>query len=445
MKLKRAATSLFLTSLLIAMQYTSASTATAPTVVAPVQTAQQSQRPKKVADSAAATTAAATQQPTEKPDVSIIKTKTVSGKTEIPLCATLPLTGETSIIGKNIADGMNLFFNKQRQEKKKPHILSKLYTKDNQSTIQTMLSDVDELQKKSPLFISLTGNSVIATLLPKIDATNVLGLFPIDGTTIYRTPEYKNLIFFRPSHEAEIEALIKYSTTNLNKYKIALFYEASEWGEDCRKALKKIVTKYNASLVAESFYPQDTLNITKAAQDIAISAPNAILCVAQARAAYNFIHQIINKGLHKTSFLCLSTLSPIQQTLWKARGVHIITSSVVPDPVKSRLPIAKEFRRDLQKFLPNKKPSAFLFEGYINAALISEMLKLTKLPISIEGIRSAIENIGTVNFKGLKLSFDRNTRTLSNDVWINTGHEVTEWFLLKDIKKTHKKKGAKKQ
>lgn len=349
---------------------------------------------------------------------------------EIQLCSTLPLSGELSVMGNQIFEGMNLMFNKIRQDPQFP-FLFRLNVRDDRADMEEVHKNVRILTKssKSPLFISLFGTDTIATLLPAIQEDKILALFPIEGSFAHRTKEMRNAIFFRASYEQEVDALVNYSANVLQRKKIAIFYEASAWGESVLEALKKVLDRYQLPLIAQTSYPQQTLNISRAVEEISISSPNAILCIAQARPAYHFIQQIINKGLFKTVILGLSSLIPIQETIKESRGIEIITSSVVPDPKRSKLVIAEEYRKDLEKYSPNRPPAPYSFEGYINAALLVEFAKTTKIPWTTDALLQTIEKLGHVKFKGIELKFDMATRTLSSNVWLNTGHEK-DWILV---------------
>ncbi len=358
-----------------------------------------------------------------------LKLQKTAGKDDVLLGATLPLKGETAIIGTQILDGMTLFFNKAKKEDPTSSISVSLSALDDHADITKIRKNAKKLLKKSPLFISLFGLESMTAVQQFINNKSMAAFFPLNGTKKFRSPEHSNLVFFRPPQEAELAALIHYSVNELNKKKIAVFYEASEWGEECYEIIKNILhTKYHLKPVAHKSYQQKTVNIIDAVKGIASAAPNAIICIAQARPAYNFISQILNKGLHKTTFLGLGELFTIQATLQKSRGINIITSSTVPNPTNSSIQLAKEYRADMKKYYPNKPLTPFSFEGYINAAIFYAALTYTQQPISAQKIINVISNFNKFDFKNFPLSFDIETRALSSNVWINTNIQ-NKWLL----------------
>ncbi len=373
------------------------------------------------------------------------------GRHEITLCGSLPLSGEIGIFGKEIAEGLNLYFNKMKPKRNGLNFYYNLSIYDDHAEAFHVRKNIkNELKKNpAPIYIGLFGTDTVAAILPAIIARKILALFPFDGASTHRKPEYKNLIFFRPSFKEEINALVDYSVNRLSKKKIAIFYEASEWGESTLKDIKEVLASYNLTLVAAASYPQRTLNVTKAARKIADHDPDAIFCIAPSRPSYNFIQQIISSGLYKTTIFGLSTLMSIQNTIKESRGVTIITSSVVPNPnisfpkdpkkQKKYELIRKEFREDMKKYFPmTKKYSPLTFEAYIIAHLLVEATKLITFPITHEKIIKTLHSLQHINFKGLELMFDPTSNRLSHHIWINTG-EDEEWLLSPTSQKTHEK------
>lgn len=363
-------------------------------------------------------------------DVAIPMQK-VGARYVIKVGASLPLRGEASLIGNQIVDGMSIFFNKVQKEQNKTSFVFNLDVMNDDGDIKKMRTNLKILQKKSPLFLNLWGPDAATDILKNPGNSPIFSLFALEGSADHRSKKNQNFIYLRPTYEQQIDALINYSVNTLNRNKIAIFYEASEIGEDALAALKRVLKKYNLSLAAEASYQQGTLNVSKAVEDIATKSPNAILCFGYPRPTYNFVRQIINKGLYKTVILGVDTLTLIQKPLKRSRGIKIITSSVVPDPQKSKLKIVEQYRADMAKYAPNKTLSVFSLEAYINAALLVECTKLVQFPLTTQKLMQKIENIKNVRFKGLDMNFDPEQRTLSKQIWLDPG-EDQEWLIVNE-------------
>jgi len=361
-----------------------------------------------------------------------IPSSLVGNKQALALSATWPLTGDP-VLCKEVEEGTNLLLNKMRMEPAFSPFLCDLKSLDDGGIFNSIKNNITTLMPHSPLFINLLGAETVEVMAEQIKQDQVAVLFPFDGTVKFRTEEHKNIIFFRPTYEDEISALVDYTVHSLNKKKFGVFYEDSGWGRSVLEIIKKVIQKYQANrgsveLAVEAFYPQGTVNIANAAATISAKAPTALFCIAQARPAYHFIGQILNKGLHNTVILGLSRLLPIRKTLKDSRGIRVITSAVVPDPVSSQIQIAQEYRADMKKYLPNRSPTPLSFEAYINIAILIEAIKALQFPIAMPDLLAVFRKISQINFKGLPLSYQ--DFCLSHDVWISPD-ENEPWILSK--------------
>jgi hypothetical protein len=75
--------------------------------------------------------------------------------------------------------------------------------------------------------------------------------------------------------------------------------------------------------------------------------------------------------------------------------------------------------------------TAVTFEGFINSSILAMSLENIEPPFTKEKILAELESIRNLNFKGLKLNFNPETRELSNHVWIDTGHG--HWVDVSDV------------
>lgn len=359
--------------------------------------------------------------------------KKVGGRQEFAVAATLPLHGEISLLGKQVLFGTNLYFDKLKKEIGSHNLpLFKFFFLDNNAQAFRARNDLKDLSVRSPALLNLFGTEIIVALNRQITAGHFASFFPIEGLDSLRTQAACNTIYLRASYEEELEALINYTVNTLNRHKIALFYEASDFGEGILACFNKVLKQHDLTAVATGAYPENTVNIAQACTSIMKGGPNAIICASGARPAYNFISQMINQGLHRCTFLGLSPLFAIQKTLIESRGVQVIVSSVVPDPFKSTIPIAQEYRTAMKKYLTNKTVSPSSFESYLNAALFAHATAQTKPPITVRNVMATLEQFDNVEFKGLRLTFNPSTRSLSHNVWLNAGGEK-EWVLAEQI------------
>ena len=110
---------------------------------------------------------------------------------------------------------------------------------------------------------------------------------------------------------------------------------------------------------------------------------------------------------------------PTFQVFLKSKGLRFYIPNAVPNPKTSDIPLALEFREELKDRSIENNP--ITFEGYICTQLAAYLIEGIEGVITKEKIIDAAQSIKDVDFKGLKLSFNPQTRVLSNTIWIDPG------------------------
>lgn len=367
----------------------------------------------------------------------------LNAKKEIVLGTTCPMSGGVSLIGRDISHGIDLIFNKLNPQGGIGGNLIRIKTVDSENDVVIAEKNIDKLSETTPAFLGVFGSEVVASVLPEIKDQKLFMLFPTAGDMAFREKDLRYAVHFRAPVQNEISALLTYAVTKLHRRKVGIFYEDSRWGEEGLRQAEQVLETLGFKAYVKASYPENTVEVVKAVRIISDKSPNVVLCISHARPTYNFILQGLKKGLKSCKFLGLGEMVPIQEILQKSRGVELLTSSVVPSPFKSDLPLVAQYRQDMAKFYANKSMSQFFLEGYTIAWILSECLKQIKPPFTISDIIAKIESLKGTDFGGLHLDFDPETRTLSSDVWINIG-KTKPWPIFKQAKKKPEEKKAKK-
>lgn len=357
-------------------------------------------------------------------DTSIVSKK----KHSIILNATMPLTGSMALVGRDYLTGINLVFDKfNRAGGLDKKYLIKYVAADDRYLSTVAKENIMKSAKESAFFIGNFGSHALATIQDLIINKEVLMLFPTVGDATFRKKEYRNLINFRPSMDKELKALVKYAINEQHRKKIAIFYEENQWGKSGLASVEKILQEFSLTPCARASYPANTIAVMPAASEIIKSRPDAIVCISTYRPTYNFIQLVLNEGFQHCLFLGLGPSTPMQQLLKKSRGVTIATTSVVPDPVKSKLPIVEAYRKDMTKYFPLREMSQYSLEGYLVGSVFISALKQLEAPYSVGKLLEFFEELSFKDFGGFKINFNSATRELSSRVWINKGAQDAEW------------------
>jgi len=344
---------------------------------------------------------------------------------QISLGTSIQKTGELGLLGRTLSDGIFLCLNKVNTVDGgawKTHRLS-LDQRDDSGQVYRATPHIHDLLNKTPFFFSPSGEIVFEKVYIPLLARNALALFfPYVGMRSQVTKGMP-VVWFRPPYRQEIRALLDYLISVLKQDKIALFYEESTWGIEAKRAAEDILLRrYSIKPCGSAPYQPNTVMVQQAVIDIKKSSPQAIICLANGRPTYNFIREAINQQLHYATFLGLSRTAHIAPQLQASRGIGLITSSVVPNPYNSQLPIVQEYRKYMQQYLPNKGLSSESLEGYIAASLFVYFLEQCPKTVTVAQLLDRIAQSGEMLFKGLHLKYKN--KTLSWSVWINKGSDV---------------------
>ncbi len=386
--------------------------------------------PSKPADAAVLPDDERTAKDTKKTDkkdfgeLSLVSEK----KHTITLNASMPLTGSMALVGRDYLTGINLIFDKfNRAGGLDKKYLIKYVTSDDRYVSTVAKDNIQKSTKESPLFVGNFGSHALATAENLIESGDVVMFFPTVGDTSFRKKDFRNVINLRPSMETELRALLNFSINDRHRKKIAVFYEENQWGKTGLAIVEKILQEFNLSPCARGSYPANTIAVVPASAEIIKSRPDAIVCISTYRPTYNFIQLVLNEGFQHCLFLGLGPSTPMQQLLKKSRGVTIATTSVVPDPARSKLPIVEAYRKDMAKYFPLREMSQYSLEGYLVGSVFVSALKQLEAPYTVDKMLKFFEGLSRKDYGGFKINFNPDTRELSSKVWVNKGIDDAEW------------------
>ncbi|QQR49061.1 ABC transporter substrate-binding protein [bacterium] len=344
------------------------------------------------------------------------------GLTEIPLCTSFSLQGDNIFVGELMQSASKHFFKEMSAVLRKYEgAWFTLRDKGNNDQGTGKLAKMTATM--SPLVLGLVGTESFFSIERLLQEKKMALLFPTEGINSLRQGQYENVIYFRPSYKKELEALIDYTLNKRYKRKIAVLYEASEWGEGIFTDLKDLLTQYGIEPVVWASFQQGTVEIGLALDRIAQAkrTPNAIFCLTQPRAAYTFVRNALNVGLHNALFIGLSNLNIVQSLIKTSLGIDIVVSSVVPNPQTSTIPLINEYKQMAQGLLVSRADSPYFLEAFIGQRLLVECLMRLQGPPTIENIIQTLETFQNMDFLGLPIHFNNRERVLGHDVWINPG------------------------
>jgi ABC-type branched-subunit amino acid transport system substrate-binding protein len=271
------------------------------------------------------------------------------------------------------------------------------------------------------IILSPIGSPTLENYLDLVREEKILVLFPITGGYIFRSPELRNIIHFRPSYTDELQALTEYLVTNRNAKKFLIFYQHDSYGTQPKDAIVATLKRLNITHYTQVPYERNDLDLAEQVKKIKDFDPDSIAFISTPVPAENLIRQLgtnffIGKNIYGTS----NNFGEASfRTFMQLKGLDFYVANVVPNPLVSDIEIAREFRNKAQKM--NIIVDTIAFEGYIMASLTIYILEQIKPPFSQEKIINFVRNIKDLDFKGLHLSFDIERNSLSTTLWISEG------------------------
>lgn len=348
--------------------------------------------------------------------------------------STMDLSKSASPLGKRIKQGLLLGF--ESHYRKNLGIPVRLVVEDDKYTPTITRSKLDRIleKKDTNILIGSQGSASLESYLDLIKDEKVLVLFPYTGAPIFRKPDINHLVHFRGSYDREGEELIEYALKNLEAKKILIFYQNDAFGKGLLKGARKALKKAGISDFEEVSHERNSISFKRQAQTIKKANPDTILFATNSTPIRGLIRQMGVNFFSGKKLLGVSVYEDAFENFIKEKGLPFIFTRMVPDPQKSDLKIAQEYREDADKAkITYDKVS---FEAYINARILFDILNRIEGPITKEKIIKAAEKTKNYDFKGLKLDFNPATKELSPVLWIDTGEGA---WIEKSTRNSHDK------
>ena len=230
---------------------------------------------------------------------------------------------------------------------------------------------------------------------------------------------------FRASFEDEGKQLTEYILKTYFPKNFVFFYQDDAFGMSILKGAREALKQAKMPPGVEVSYLANTTYFKEAAQKIRNANPDAIGFFATGPATIQLIRDIgveffANKNLYAVS----SVGDEATIRVLKDKGLNVILGHVVPNPETSMLPIVKEYREQIKK--QGQKENVFSLEAYITTSITFDLMSKLSWPITMEKLIRQVEQSRGYEFKGLTLTFNPQTRSLANYLWIDAGDE--QWI-----------------
>lgn len=344
------------------------------------------------------------------------------------------LTGHSKDLGIEYTQGAMMVFNKVNREGGIKNRLIEYRVYDDTYNPEPCLENTIKLIEfdKVDFLFNYVGTPTTTAILPLLkinEDKNVILFGNLSGAGAQRTDPYSKFVYnVRPSYSEETAALVTYFH-NRGLKKIGIVYQIDGYGRSGYSGVKNKLQKFNSDIVAEATYNRgQSFSSSMKAQVNHLKTKDieVVISVGSYEASAAFIRDARESGLNvpiaNISFVGTESLLNIL----KSHNIslkNLYFSEVVPSYSDAKYPIIKEYLDSVERL--SMAPNFIALEGYINAKLLTSILKTTTLNISRENMRSIIDNMPPIDI-GLNtpLQFKRGNNQILDRVYLYTLNSV---------------------
>jgi len=299
---------------------------------------------------------------------------------KIILGSSAALTGHSGFLGTEYIRGARAYFNEINGQGGIYGRKIELISYDDQYDPPRTVVNTRKLINEDRVFalFDYVGTPTSVKIIPIVEKERIplVGLFT--GANALREPTKEFIYNIRASYYEEVDAFIEGAAGALKFKKIAVLYQNDAYGLDGLRGAELALEKFDLKPVTTASYERGTLDIEAALKTIGDSGAEAVVMIGTYSPMAKFIRSAKAAGF-KPLFQNVSFVGP--EALAKDLGSEgdgvIVTQVVPPADENSTLPGVQEYIALSGKYFPDAKPSFGGLEGFVNAKVVVEALRLT--------------------------------------------------------------------
>jgi len=328
--------------------------------------------------------------------------------TEIVIGSCAALEGPASFLGTQTVLGARAYLNTVNDQGGVHGRKIRLVSRNDGYEPDKTIACVNQLIQEDKVFAMgfFVGTPTGAKAVPMAEAHKVPAVGFFTGAEILRTPVKHNVIHVRASYYDEARAQVDNLVGTLGMSRVAVFYQEDAFGIAVLEGVKIALKRHNLAPVALGTFPRNTMDVAKGLEQIKPANPEAVVMVGTYAPLAEFVKRA-RADKWKSVFLTVSFVGT--EAFAKAAGKDgdgVIITQVVPPPSRRDLPAVAQYHAALKKYLPEASPNFVSLEGFVNAKVLVEGLKLAGRDLSREKLVTAIEGIRDYDLGvGMKASY----------------------------------------
>jgi len=275
-----------------------------------------------------------------------------------------------------------------------------------------------EQDKVFAIFQNYSSESA-AAVLPLIEKHDVPFVMPIASDDIYRNTLHRNIFNLRLGFSPKMTGLIKYAVQKLGIKQIAIISQDDAYGLGLREAAVKALKELGLKPVFDGRFPRKNSNLVEVMDDLIRSKAKAVVLAIQSDATTLLIEEAAKKKFNPVYLGAIIYSSPDYYKKIEKYSPTIYFSSSFPivGP-ESKIPVIQEFLSESKK--TGLEADTQTFEGYFNAKVFAEALRLAGKNPTRNALRSAFEKMNDLEIGGITVNFSKTSHNGLEKLYIGT-------------------------
>ena len=328
------------------------------------------------------------------------------------------LTGPASLLGTEMARGMNAYFNQVNDHGGVNGRLIKLITLDDgyepERTVQNTKTLINE--NKVVALVGYVGTPTSLAAIPIIKTAGIPFVGAYTGAGSLRDGKYENIFNIRASYNDEALSIAK-EIDGMGLRTMGIVYQKDAFGDAGLSAMKSALSKHpDIKVVWTETVERNSVNVDAAIAKITSGHVDSVFVVS----AYKTESALITKARSSGYLGLFTTLSfvgtePLAQLAGAAaRGV--VVPAVMPSPHSEPILLSSEYHKAMSLGVSSPVFSYASMEGYVGARVFVEAVTRINGKVNPESINASMHNL-RLDLSGFSLDF---TQSNTASKWVET-------------------------
>jgi len=339
--------------------------------------------------------------------------------TNIKIGMSVPLSGMNAAYGAEIKETVDDYFMQVNSSGGINGRTLTLVALDDGYEADRSAQNTIQLVQNNKVFAltSYYGTATTTASLPMVTAAKIPLIGTFSGANSLRIPLNRYMFNVRASYAEETNALIK-QMLSIGLTRIGVLYQNDGFGKSGLDGITAALKVHHLQPTVVATVEHNSTDVDAAVATFTREQPQAIIMVTLLKATTAFVRKF--KASQAPSYL--ATLSPIGAQLLAndlgemSRGIMI--SQVIPFPWNDTLPLARDYKKLVQRSNGANTLSYTGMEAYANARIMVEAIRLCGKNLTREKLIEILENMHDTTIGGFPISYSSTNRSASKFVEI---------------------------